>query len=251
MHREARAGSIFTPPLMPPDEYRPRMRIEPKTRTYARNVEGSKTLLGAAGLFLRFPTPRLLAIKIVAFTFINLWLASYSWLDLCVIAAIVIYWPFQEWSLHCYLLHFKPRDVCGIHIDPYAARMHRYHHRHPWLLETTFLPTQFVLLLVPIHITLWWSIMPTEALAATGILFFTIAAFIYEWIHYLTHTPYKPRSEYFQEICRNHRLHHFKNERYWHSFTAPEIDRFFGTCPPLEETPTSPTCRTLGVDDPP
>ena len=246
-HQTQTSPRLRAPSTSPGARYLP-IKIEPATRTYARDIENTRSLWGAAGLFLRFPTPRILASKIVAFVFINLWLANYSWGDLFIVAGVALYWPFQEWFLHCFLLHFKPRRVALFLIDPYAARMHRYHHRNPWLLETTFLPFQFILVLIPLHIGLWWALMPTLAHAATGILFFTIATLIYEWVHYLTHTPYKPRSRYFREVCRNHRLHHFKNERYWHSFTSPAVDRLFGTCPSPDTTPNSPTCRTLGYD---
>jgi len=226
-------------------------QLQPQTKTYARDIEGARTLLGAARLFLKFSTPRLLTLKIVLFLFINLLLGDYRWLDFGIIVGVALYWPLQEWFLHCFLLHFRPREIAGSRFDPYVARMHRYHHRHPWVLETTFLPTRFVLLLIPIHLLVWWLCTHSLAQAATGVLFFTLATLTYEWVHYLTHTPYKPRSDYFRGVCRNHRLHHFKNEAYWHSFTAPLVDRLFGTCPSSESVPLSSTCRTLGVDDPP
>jgi hypothetical protein len=36
--------------------------------------------------------------------------------------------------------------------------------------------------------------------------------FLYEWIHFLIHTAYRPRTRAYKTIHRNHRLHHFKNE---------------------------------------
>ena len=36
--------------------------------------------------------------------------------------------------------------------------------------------------------------------------------FVYEWIHFLIHTAYRPRTSVYKAIWRNHRLHHFKNE---------------------------------------
>ena len=125
----------------------------------------------------------------------------------------------------------RPRTIKGVKIDPFFAQAHRYHHQHPWLLETTFVPLRVIVPLVPVNIVLWWFVTPTWALACSGIALFTLATLIYEWIHYLTHTGYRPKSNYLKGVYRNHHLHHFKNDEYWHSFTAPPIDTLFQTAP--------------------
>ena len=48
-------------------------------------------------------------------------------------------------------------------------------------------------------------------------------AFAYEWIHYLTHTAYRPRGALYRGMWRYHRLHHFKNENYWQK-DQPKLD---------------------------
>ena len=75
-----------------------------------------------------------------------------------------------------------------------------------------------------------------------------MAALMYEWVHYLTHTNYKPKTKYVQRIFRNHRLHHFKHEAYWHAFTVPFVDTVFGTNPDPTTVKKSKTVRTLGVE---
>jgi len=45
---------------------------------------------------------------------------------------------------------------------------------------------------------------------------------------------------------RNHRLHHFKNERYWFGVTSTVGDRVIGTLPDQSTVPRSPTARSLG-----
>ena len=221
----------------------------PSGGTYARDVDRADTLLGAFQLFCRFPTPRFLMAKCAAFAVWRMTMGGFTTMDLVFVGAVAVYWPFQEWLFHCTLLHFKPRVIFGFKVDLYMGKVHRYHHRHPWLVETTFLPLRAMFVLAPIHVGLWWWLSPTLELACTGIAAFTLASVIYEWVHYLTHTPYRPRGSYYRTIWRNHRLHHFKNERYWHSFTVPVIDVMFGTCPEAKEVPTSDTCYTLGVDD--
>ena len=223
--------------------------IAPSKQTYAREVANTDTLRGCAALFFRFPTPRILALKILAFLVARPFLGPVTTMDAFFVLGVALWWPFQEWLLHWKMLHFKPLQIGGFTLDPYMSKKHRYHHRHPWLLETTFLPTESFYVLVPLHVGLWWWLSPSEALAATGIIAFASAALLYEWVHYLTHTPYRPRGRYYRWIRRNHRMHHFRNEGYWHSFTAPFLDTIFGTGPEPSEVPRSKHCMDLGVSD--
>ncbi|HEX3293716.1 MAG TPA: sterol desaturase family protein, partial [Solirubrobacterales bacterium] len=69
--------------------------------------------------------------------------------------------------------------------------------------------------------------------------------FLYEWTHFLIHTAYRPRSAAYKAIWKNHRLHHFKNEDFWHGVTNNLSDRVLGTNPDQREVPKSKTARTL------
>ena len=79
----------------------------------------------------------------------------------------------------------------------------------------------------------------------TAVLTGYVAVGIYEWTHFLIHTAYRPRSRYYRTIWRNHRLHHFKNERYWHGITQNLSDRVLGTNPDQSTVRRSRTARTL------
>jgi hypothetical protein len=72
-----------------------------------------------------------------------------------------------------------------------------------------------------------------------------VLVFAYEWTHFLIHTAYRPRSEVYRSIWRNHRLHHFKNENYWHGVTQNVSDRVLGTNPDHRDVRRSKTARTL------
>jgi sterol desaturase/sphingolipid hydroxylase (fatty acid hydroxylase superfamily) len=74
--------------------------------------------------------------------------------------------------------------------------------------------------------------------------------FAYEWVHYLVHSDYRPRSAWFRSVWRNHRLHHYKNEHYWFTVTsAGTADRLFGTYPDPASVQTSPTVRALHASE--
>lgn len=217
--------------------------------TDARTCRGARTLPGAARLFLRFPSPRILVVTLGTWLALRAVAGPWGWGDAAIALGVAVYWPFQEWAFHVFLLHFRPRTIFGLRIDPAPARVHRWHHRHPWYIEGIFLPAQVLYGLIPVAALGWWFFTPTLALALTGMASITAAALLYEWTHYLVHVPYVPRSAYVRRIWRNHQMHHFKNERYWHAFTVPLIDVVLGTGPDPDTVERSETVRTLGVDD--
>ena len=206
------------------------------------------TLRQAAVLFFRYPSPRVIAGLLAVLFPLRAALGPASWADLLILAAVPVYWAFQEWFLHRYVLHLKPRRVLGFAIDPYFARKHRDHHADPTRVGEIFLPVRVVLAAFAVNAAVWWLLAPTTAALVTGVAAVTAMALVYEWIHFLTHTNYPPRSAYYRAICLAHRRHHFKNEHYWFGFIGPQVDRLFGTGPDPASVETSPTCRTLGVE---
>jgi sterol desaturase/sphingolipid hydroxylase (fatty acid hydroxylase superfamily) len=88
---------------------------------------------------------------------------------------------------------------------------------------------------------------PRLAYATSAVLVSYAILATYEWTHFLIHAPYKPRGRYFKAIWRNHRLHHFKNERYWFGVTSTIGDRVIGTLPDQRSVPRSATARSLHI----
>jgi sterol desaturase/sphingolipid hydroxylase (fatty acid hydroxylase superfamily) len=85
-------------------------------------------------------------------------------------------------------------------------------------------------------------------LSLTAVALSYLGLLRYEWSHFLIHTPYRPKSGWYRNIWRNHRLHHFKHEGYWLGVSSNLGDRVLGTNPDQGTVPRSPTARTLGVD---
>lgn len=176
-------------------------------------------------------------------------LASLSVWDLVLpIAIVLVLWPVQEWVLHKYVLHLRPRELWGRRLDPFFAKKHRDHHGDPNYLPDVFLPVRVIVPLIPPTIAFWWWLMPSPGLAVTAMIAYVGATLHYEWVHYLSHTNVTPRTGWFRRVRRNHRYHHFKNEHYWHGFTVPLVDTLFGSNPRASEVETSATARTLGVE---
>jgi sterol desaturase/sphingolipid hydroxylase (fatty acid hydroxylase superfamily) len=212
------------------------------------------TLRECVHAFARQPSPPYLFGGVLVVLVLRLLQGSWSWRDLVMVAGLVAVTPFVEWAIHVYLLHSRPIPLFGRELDVITAREHRAHHEAPSVLDGVLIPVYGVLvfqamiaatnliLSFPIALVLGGSQL---ACATTGVLssFSILAA--YEWTHFLIHTPYRPRRRYFRAIWRNHRLHHYKNERYWFGVTSVVGDRVIGTDPDQRAVQRSPTARNL------
>jgi len=165
--------------------------------------------------------------------------------------------PFVEWAIHVYLLHARPFELFGRRIEMLSAREHRAHHEAPAVLEGVLIPVYAVVIFLAAIALTDWALSFPLALVLGGarlawmtsgvVVSFAILA-SYEWTHFLIHTPYRPRRRYFKAIWRNHRLHHYKNERYWFGVTSTVGDRVIGTLADQREVERSPTARSLHAE---
>jgi hypothetical protein len=219
---------------------------------YGREV---KTLGAAAREFAPKWSPRMIAVAIAVALALRIAIGDFGWPDAVAAAAMLVVYPFGEWAIHVYLLHLRPFEFRGRRIDLPTARAHREHHEQPNDLTMILLgPTELaelLLLAVPAVVALGSLIVSLAAgpvpigPIVTAVLTGYVAVGIYEWTHFLIHTAYRPRSRYYRTIWRNHRLHHFKNERYWHGITQNVSDRVLGTNPEQSTVRRSRTARTL------
>jgi sterol desaturase/sphingolipid hydroxylase (fatty acid hydroxylase superfamily) len=233
-------------------------RSDPLTATAAAVTRGDDrgviTLGDCARAFWRQPSPPYLCGAVAVALALRLAQGSWSWRDAVMAAGLVAVTPFVEWAIHVYMLHSPPFNLFGRRVEMLTAREHRAHHESPGVLDGVLLPVYGVLVFLPMIAVVNWALSfpihlllggPRLAYATTGVLVsFTILA-AYEWTHFLIHTPYRPKRRYFRAIWRNHRLHHFKNERYWFGVTSTVGDRVIGTLPDQRTVPRSPTARSL------
>src|SRR3954469_9420707 len=213
------------------------------------------TLGGAWHEFSRKRAPKLIALAIALALVARLALGAWSWRDLAAVAFMLVVYPFGEWAIHVYLLHLRPFEVRGRRVDLPTARAHREHHEAPQRLDLiNFSPREALAILglaVPTAVALCAGLAalvpgpPQVEPLVTALLTGYVLVGAYEWTHFLIHTAYRPRSRYYRSIWRNHRLHHFKNERYWHGITNTISDRVLGTNPDAGEVRKSRTARSL------
>lgn len=207
-----------------------------------------RTLREALPIFLAHASPRFLLLACALALGARIALGRFGWGDLAMVALVLLYWPLQEWAIHVFILHWRPRVVAGVRLDFAVPRKHRAHHRDPWNPEILFIPFHSFLYTVPILVGAFFAAAPTPALAMTGIATHLLLALHYEAVHFLVHTRVVPRGAYYERLWRSHRLHHFKNERYWFGVTRLEADRVLGTAPEKDAVATSPTARALHAE---
>jgi hypothetical protein len=212
------------------------------------------SLLDCARVFARQPSPAYLFGAVALALAARVAQSELGWRDLVMIVGLLAVTPFVEWAIHVYLLHARPFTLLGRNVEILSAREHRAHHEAPAVLEGVLIPVYAVLIFLvsiaainwvlsfPIHLVLGG---PRLAYATTGVVtsFAILAA--YEWTHFLIHTPHRARSRYYKAIWRNHRLHHYKNERYWFGVTSTVGDRVIGTLPDQRAVQRSATARSL------
>ncbi|MCB1155155.1 sterol desaturase family protein, partial [bacterium] len=173
---------------------------------------------------------------------------NWMWKDLLIAGIILAAWPVQEWLIHVFILHLKPLKLFGKRYDSVFGSKHRQHHREPWKPELIFIPSPGrygATVILPIA---WLTFLPFEQ-GLTGLAVYLVLTLNYEWMHFLCHTSYKPRTWYYRRIWQNHRLHHFRNEKYWYGVSMLSGDYILRTHPDAKSTPLSDTVMTLGVEE--
>ncbi|HTU24678.1 MAG TPA: sterol desaturase family protein [Pirellulales bacterium] len=199
-----------------------------------------------AAAFFRLTAARLLVAALVVAWGVRAALGHWSWWDAAVVVGVAAFWPVQEWLIHVFILHLKPPTLFGRQLDPIIARNHRNHHRNPWDPALGITPPHCIWLYMAGLPGLWPLFLPVP-LAATGVATYFVLALNYEWIHYLIHTAYVPRTWFYRRLWHNHRLHHFKNEHYWFGVTMLSGDWLLSTQPTAQATARSETVLSLGV----
>lgn len=205
-----------------------------------------RTGRAALNVFVRHPSGWLIALFILICGAVRLHWGPPGWADAVVALALLAYFPVNEWLIHVFMLHYKPRKIFGFTVDFYLPVTHRRHHADPWNPEWVFIP-RHIHYSTPITIALiMWVLWPWKELAMTGITVYLLLGLHYEWVHFLAHIPWCPDIAYYQRRVREHRYHHFRNENYWWGVSMGMGDRIFGTAPPVETIERSGTTSTVG-----
>jgi hypothetical protein len=204
------------------------------------------TLSDAGREFWKHPSPPMIGATFVAALTGRVVIGDWQLTDALVPLVMIALFPFFEWMVHVFVLHWRPKHLGRLTIDSLLAREHRAHHVDPRNIALIFIPAKALLWVLPLTVAIAVLAFPRLPMGLTYLVFISALGLCYEWCHYLIHSDYKPRTGVYHAIWRNHRQHHYKNEHYWFTVTSSgTADRVLGTCPDQASVATSPTAKNL------
>ncbi|HEX2211917.1 MAG TPA: sterol desaturase family protein [Mycobacterium sp.] len=208
------------------------------------------TLADAQREFWKHPSPWLIGAILVAAVVARVVVGDWQITDAVVPAVMLALFPFFEWIIHVFILHWRPKRLGRLTIDPLLAREHRAHHQDPRDVPLIFIPWKsLVSWVLPLTLAVGLLAFPRLGMGLTYLVCIAALGLVYEWTHYLIHSDYKPKTRLYRAIWRNHRHHHFKNEHYWFTVTSSgTADRVLGTYPDPGAVENSPTAKNLHAE---
>ena len=123
-------------------------------------------------------------------------------------------------------------------------RLHYDHHAEPERLDLLFLPIWFLVPNLAVTALIFallfgWSVVGS---AMFGVM---LAIYHYEWVHYVAHIPYQPRTRIGRWLKHYHLRHHFISEKFWFGVSNPSMDFIGRTYKQARQLERSDTTRKL------
>lgn len=171
-----------------------------------------------------------------------LWLFGIIALEplLILLGALLFY--LSEYGMHRFAFHAPPLSWAPLR--KLQHRLHYDHHVEPSRLDLLFLPIWFLVPNLAIAAALVALLFGIQG-APSALLGMMLAILHYEWVHYVAHIPYQPRTRLGRWIKQYHLRHHFISEKHWFGVSNPTLDGVFGTFRGPGANEKSATTRNL------
>ena len=161
-------------------------------------------------------------------------------LGMILLGALLFY--LSEYGMHRFAFHAPPLPW-----PPARKLQHRLHYDHhvePNRLDLLFLPLWFLVLNLAL-VTVLIALVFGAELSLSALFGMMLAILHYEWVHYVAHIPYRPRTRFGRWLKQYHLRHHFISEKHWFGVSNPTLDGVFGTFHGPDATEKSGTVRKL------
>jgi hypothetical protein len=149
----------------------------------------------------------------------------------------------SEYTTHRFMLHAAPQS------HPFVLklqhRLHYDHHIEPARLDLLFLPLWFAIPVAALTFAIYFAVTRSWTASATLLLGSLLGLLWYEWVHYVAHIPFVPKTPFGRWMKKYHLWHHFKNERMWFGVTNPSMDLVGRTYARVAEVERSGSTRLL------
>ena len=91
--------------------------------------------------------------------------------DVLVPPVMIALFPFFEWMIHAFILHWRPKHLGRSTIDPLLAREHRAHHMDPRNIPLIFIPAKALLWMLPLTVAIAPLAFPRLGMGLTYLVF--------------------------------------------------------------------------------
>ena len=170
------------------------------------------------------------------------WLSGLVSLQPAVIVVGALLFYLSEYGMHRFAFHAAPLPWAPLR--KLQHRLHYDHHVEPNRLDLLFLPLWFLVPNLAIAAGLFALLFGMLA-ANSALLGMMLAILHYEWVHYVAHIPYQPRTRLGRWIKQYHLRHHFISEKHWFGVSNPALDGMFRTFSGPAAAQKSSTTRNL------
>jgi sterol desaturase/sphingolipid hydroxylase (fatty acid hydroxylase superfamily) len=157
-----------------------------------------------------------------------------------VLGALLFY--LSEYGMHRFAFHAPPAP--WPFVQSLQRRLHYDHHVEPSRLDLLFLPLWFLAPNLIVTAALVALVLGVGAVGSV-MLGVMLAILHYEWVHYVAHIPYQPRTRAGRWIKQYHLRHHYISEKDWFGVSNPSLDVLFGTFRDPKSAQRSATTRNL------
>ncbi len=190
--------------------------------------------------FFKHGSNALLALAIVAVG-LWAWFGATVWSLLWIVVGALLFYA-TEYTLHRFGFHAPPAPWAWMR--RLQHRLHYDHHAEPARLDLLFLPFWFLGPNLVLTAYLVYLLLGADAVAPVmvGVL---LAVFHYEWVHYVAHIPYQPRTKFGRWMKQYHLRHHFISEKLWFGVSNPSFDILYRTYREPKTVEKSATVRKL------
>ena len=168
---------------------------------------------------------------------------AFAPLSLAAVAIGALVFFGSEYTTHRFMLHAPPQR--NAFVLKLQHRLHYDHHVTPDELGLLFLPVWFVIPVASLTFGIFFAITRDLGTSAAMLLGAVLGLFYYEWVHYVAHIPFVPKTRFGRWIKKYHLWHHFKNERMWFGVTNPSMDVVGRTYARVDEVERSGNTRVL------
>ena len=170
-------------------------------------------------------------------------------LPIWLVALGALLFTLSEYTTHRFMFHARPSNRAWLRAKQH--RLHDDHHMDPARLDLLFLPLWYVLPNLLVTSMLAYAVLRDAGQVAALVLGATLALLHYEWVHFIAHLPYTPKTAAGRWMKRYHLRHHFVNEKLCYGVSNPAMDILYRTFRDPRDGTRSATTRVLYPGEPP